>query len=1502
MELKAPALATHRRNQIGDIVRAIVDLDGQGEPDRHRGWQDGISLVEITRTLQGGRSGAAVYEMLLHRPGRSAQRHVLKVGPLAEIATEWRAYRKWLANARSATVTPVEAVSREVSEPAGPGRLGAIVYQHVATYAARSAHPVTTLEDTVRGAIEGTFPLDDAVAVLRALLEQLDGSIWHTQPAPRRHTLGGLNALLGPDLVLEVDRAADTNTLTYQAPTDEQRRAMVRYSGAVLDRASLVTAADPDAESLEVGGTVELRDLSTTTGADGRLLGRFGDTTVEIRRADGADPHFYLPDYADRPSLTVVGRIVALRGRSWWARIKQAVETAEHDGDTVIIDGLPVADPFAALPDRLTEFVDQRVTTVVHGDLNPRNVLLVGRQIFLIDFARTGLGPPLSDAAWLELCLLRDVVAPVLGWPEVVRLQRELALRTRVADAVTDLPVLDLGEIAGRVATILWEVRAGARQCHRQRVTAQPWWREYQDQLLISALRTLKWEDQTPPKLYAAMAAAGVAAEQLGLRPYRHWPADRTLQSAREVLAGLDPETSESLDVAAQFVVAVDRLRLVDESFEAALSEWRDAYVVEHHIESAAKVLGELADDHDVYISLQAFIRLKGQLRSDRVRDWRRNVFADNPLLTVPDPSVPSFRTGVPTEEPEESEEPEEPIPGPPRPAWATADRDSDPDAIDMIVGEWAAVVVGDAGSGKSTVARELQYQLARAVMSAAGRVPTTDGAETPNSRRSMPRLLPVTLRAPLLHRTLSATAEGTGQFAESLDRILQDCLTEPVPPALLRVGAIHLTIDAFNEVDPADRVQIADWIHWLRRACARVPVVICHRRNGFNPNELQFPVVVLQSVSVGQARDYIRAALRLRKLPDHEAQAATLIRLLLDQPANPTIRDFARVPLYLWMITTRYAQHGAVPANVGELFAGFSQWYLTERHGGDRLPRRYGYEEQVRALEVVARHQVEHGNVTDITVAAAAELLAQAGLADPDKRLDDLVAWDMLDRDGDQLRFYHQSFQEYFAARVLYREVGDLAAFRDHVLEFRWREPLQMMLSFSGGDPDLARWLIDIALGADPKFAASLLRWTEHPPQEALDRFLSVQQRTLATSTLGTFEWKRAVDALVELGTDDARSVLMQTLGEPSRPVQARSETLSALLSMKTSNRFEDMRDVLTHDITRAVTVILQSSDSTALRTEAATAVGSAELMPLAAYLVGLIDPDEAWQVARAAWNSLARLGQVVPPGARARYVAMCANRLDECRAELATVSELRIWELQDERLELVDVLGQAGQIRPVLAHRFAHGLSHPHRWQNLLASEGSNGIADRPLREILSGGRSADELIAAFHSDDELKVAAAAHMILASGDAREIERMVTSVSSVSSPTQLLAAAAAVQYADADCAFALPIVRDLIDRFPDERYMEATVALVSCLPMDKYECFRLRLLAMDTFTPPDLEFFERVGSKWPCIDLWFSYTFDGDGFISELMLSGAEGLRLAIYFLSSHGWWDDGGGLRPRS
>ncbi|MEU8239744.1 phosphotransferase [Actinoplanes missouriensis] len=1502
MEVKALCLSAQRRAEIGDVLLGITGANG-GD------WAETVAVVEIRAELPGGRGGSDVLDAVLRRDGESPQRVVIKIGPLADVAAEWFAYRKYLAGRQSALLTPLEAVSGEAMVPGetGDGRLGAVVYQHVAEYAANSSGEVRTLEQVIADAVDGALPLTHAVDTVRTLMSRLGDRLWQAKRAPGE-TLLGLNSDLGPDVHVEVDRPLSDRVLTFQLPTPAQRQKMVRSTGTVLAPASLPEGSPwpGPLPRLQPGEMIELRNVTPTALRDGRLIGRAGDLTVTISVADGAEPGFHLGAFAGRTGLTVAARVVSTRGRDIWSKVREVTGDAQLAGGVLTVHGAKSTDPFPALPGVLGDFVSGRLTSLTHGDLNPRNVLLVDGQVYLIDFARAGLRPPLYDAAWLEVCLVREVIAARIDGVQLLRLQRVLALAGRAAGHIRGEPEWLAGDtVIGRATAILWQIRAGARACHERHHGPAPWWREYESQLLIAALRTLKFPigDQRGKRLESSVTVASVAAESLSRRPYRHWARDELLTAAKSVVPALSPGSTGGLEVVAAFVEALDRHGPPGEEFEEILDAWRDAYVGAHYGKSAGRLLGSLSRDHDLYISLKAYIRLKGE----RVSRGILNPFED-PFQPYSDegfrlPSSPpnpfdyrSLPYGSSDFPPGNPSEGEADVPGlvRPRPAWAFTGEVADPDAVDLIVGEWVVVVLGDAGSGKSTVARELQYQLARAVMDADPETAaSTEERRTDlGERRAMPPLLPVTVRAPVLQRTLSDSDQEDPDVgrAESLERILRDNLDEPISRDMLRVGAVHLTVDAFNEVDPTLRGQIADWVKWLRVHYPRVPVVVCHRRNGFNPSELPFPVVILQSVSVEQARDYIRTALRLRPVKDHETHAARLIDLLLDRPANPTIRDFARIPLYLWMITNQYVQEGALPTNVGELFATFSRshlisWDVARAVGRDSTG--FSYPHRVRVLETLARRLVEAGNVTDMAEQSAVSLLRQAGFDQPAERLADLVEADMLDRDGAQVRFHHQSFQEYFAAQVLYREMEDLAVLEERILRFRWREPLQMMLSFAGGDPAIAEALIDLALRADPRFAASLLRWAENPPPVAAQHFLTQQRRTLTDPRAGVFEWERAATALVEFGTEPAWQLLVTVCTDGSADVAARCAGLKALQSMRTTTRFENLQEILTHELTMVVERLLEPEVPIELRTVAAKVAGEAGLAALVAQLTMLIDPAGDWPVSSAAWVSLQQLKQRPNSLLAERYVSMCEARLLACDDELwSATDQASTALLNEERRELLGVLAEAGRIEPVLAHRFGYELADDHFRNYHLDVSLYPGIAGGPLGRILSGEHSEEELLGFFSGDDDQLALAAAHMLVTAGSDADLMAMIECVGPASPPSRLLAVAHAATYLRE--GEPLPALLSLLDRLaglPLSRALaEARVALFECMP-DEMDVLRRRLRFMESIHEAEETYF------WPYNDLWYNVKVPDEAEISQLLLSDDEGLRLAVYLIGSSQW-----------
>ena len=153
-------------------------------------------------------------------------------------------------------------------------------------------------------------------------------------------------------------------------------------------------------------------------------------------------------------------------------------------------------------------------------------------------------------------------------------------------------------------------------------------------------------------------------------------------------------------------------------------------------------------------------------------------------------------------------------------------------------------VLLGDAGGGKTTVAREWQYRLAQAVAGQHGRQET-------------PVQFPAAVRAPDVFRQLEGwKAEGPKSTAAVLG----------LDPDLLAAGAVTVIVDSLNELDTGAKNRVADWAVALRESFPLAPVVVCHRQYGYVAGLVPFPVVTLQKVETEAARWIVR---RLGERPD---------------------------------------------------------------------------------------------------------------------------------------------------------------------------------------------------------------------------------------------------------------------------------------------------------------------------------------------------------------------------------------------------------------------------------------------------------------------------------------------------------------------------------------------------------------------------------------------------------------------------------------------------------
>lgn len=1353
---------------------AIAPCD-QGEIEsvlRRVAWPHPVAAVTVTRRLAGGRSGAEVLDVLVRRAESTVEsRHVVKLGPADEVAQEWTAYKHCIEGETNVLCTQIVARGKDGL----PGDREAVVYQHAAAFAASPNAPVSTLEEQISAALSGVAgATESAVAAIKLLLDRAGNTLYAgAGPSAERSKFTWLNRTLGVDLVVEVDRGVPPSTLRFGAPLLAQLREQRRHSRDVL-----MAACDPGS-SLAPRSLLRIQMDRAELSGD-TLVASADDIAIRVVLAEEHAPDLRLADFACDGQVDLHGRIVSTRAGVHRERVAAVADLSE------------VGDPWGSLESLLTARMDGWIASTVHGDLNPRNVVLVHDQPYLIDYARAERGQPLlGDPAWLEVCVLRDIVSKHLSWQELVQLQRRLGLAMRVGAAADVIIADDLRPSFQAALHVLWAVRCGARALHRG---PRSWWRDYLAQLSIAAHRTFKWADQDECQLLGSAAAAAVVTELLG-NPFEYVRSSTYLGLRQHVVNLLDPADPETAVLLADLARSWwSRSRRLVGAFTTTLREVvRVRFAVE-----AARLLDDLRDDHEVFINLQAFINLRGDLRGE--------------------------------------------APG---------------DAIALIAKQPEAVVLGEAGSGKSTVVRELQYLLANAVV----------GNETPSW--VVPRM-PVLLRA-------SEVAKGV-DAANLLQAFDHTALTDL--DQWLAVGGLHIFIDAFNELSVDDRRTVAEWVTELRSQYPLTPVVMCHRSFNYDPDLLAFPQITLHDVPVEDARSYVTTWLQQRNRPDH---ADLLNTMLFDGPEHETLRDLARKPLFLWMIVEWYANTQRIPNTVGELFDQFTRWYLEERHHTDRGEQpvlRYGLTDKVPFLEKIASHLVAFGNITEISRDAVRELVVPLR-TDWEEVLDEIIRSDMLQTDGDNIRFQHQLFQEYFAAHVLISEAqNNRAGIRDLILTFAWREPTRILLGSPSTPPELATFILDTAIEANPGYAATLLRDAENPPVETMGRFLAAQRAALRSPSTGSTGWLRSATALKSLGTPGAAAVLREVVMASHLPAPAQVSALEALTGIAGEAQLVEV----------VLSVLSDADRHDDVKACALKVIGQARLTPLVGHAWELASDRASWQVAHAAYRALKALRVILTHEVESRMTAVFTARLVAIEAELPTASDGHVvGSLLAQRLSVLEELALRGDFRSVLERVFAFGVE---TW--VLDVDGTAEIAkehDQVVSLILgTEEETPEQLLRLFEQEeDDLLATAAAYLLLLS-DEPPLAAMLSSIDHNSSPARLLSAAAVVEALGEDGAAPVEgIVRGLLANYRPE-LLEPLCALIAAAPAGPTGlCYRLMQSFEDRLKG------EGVLDRWPWVSVVYDAHLPSTDQLLALISHGEEGVWAALNRVSSHEGLYDG-------
>ena len=508
----AAGLSQDERGEIHAVLNRIRPGEGPGR------WHDLPDQVRVLRRMHGGRGGCEVFEVEVLW-GTQRLSHVAKLGPAHQLKDEFQAYFKYLDKKASGLFAPIRAASEGVIDAAQavPGQREAVVYGHASQFTGTPGVRPETFETVAAQAIRRhDASVDAAVSILTRLFEGIGPNLYacHSREDLDQNLLPAWNLRLGPDLVVEVDRLADKRFLPAGDLSEQDLTRAECYPLNVLE-----SAARHDAQKIRPGMLVHLRNLTAVWWGDQLMAEALEhDLRVEVLAPRGRRIRDLAAGLKEGDLLRVCGRVRSVQARACRERLLAGLPDFGVRKGTLSGPDAEVPDPFDLLPAVLETRRPGRWTALVHGDMNPRNVLVVAGRPCLIDYALTKDGEPLlADFVRLEGTLARDVLPEDLSWAQLVRLERLLAAACRLDDEAAERFAARLAKDRaelGAAFRIFWAIRRAARETYPQE-DRDGWWRDYLEQLFLFAHISLKWDNPSPQALRATAAMAGAAAEVL---------------------------------------------------------------------------------------------------------------------------------------------------------------------------------------------------------------------------------------------------------------------------------------------------------------------------------------------------------------------------------------------------------------------------------------------------------------------------------------------------------------------------------------------------------------------------------------------------------------------------------------------------------------------------------------------------------------------------------------------------------------------------------------------------------------------------------------------------------------------------------------------------------------------------------------------------------------------------------------------------------------------------
>lgn len=339
-------------------------------------------------------------------------------------------------------------------------------------------------------------------------------------------------------------------------------------------------------------------------------------------------------------------------------------------------------------------------------------------------------------------------------------------------------------------------------------------------------------------------------------------------------------------------------------------------------------------------------------------------------------------------------------------------------------------VIVGEPGSGKTTAVRRMALELAEDAIAG-------DGGRCP-----VPVVVPLNLWSSVKH------AESRDPTGLSLVRAALASIDYPVSEQDLR-RAVYSQCTAFffdglNEVPYEDRPACARMlVEFVENIRSRAPcrMVITSRKHNYRDYfGLKFETVEILELAPSAIQDYLE---RYLGSPERARDAYSHLDIRL--------RRLLQNPLLLSFAAELYERTGAIPRSRGVLIRDCVNLVLRResRSQAGEAPTDPAVRHAV--LLPIGYHMQTAGQL--IPFAQAREIIKEAlsqlpGAveAGPDGVLEGLCDCQILERVGNDVRFWHQAVQEYFAACEMAEAWRARGNARDYISDPKWHEPLAIM------------------------------------------------------------------------------------------------------------------------------------------------------------------------------------------------------------------------------------------------------------------------------------------------------------------------------------------------------------------------------------------------------------------------------------------------------------------------